>query len=117
MDAGGSAEAGGAESLPVFRGRYAIEIDIMLGLGGAPLFQEKDNQAARRAAALTRMPKQAIFIHPGRSRVTALDNHRPARSLSCSPHAMDGPAYVHLSALYSLGSSLTLLASLPRRAM
>ena len=64
MDAGGSAEAGGAESLPVFRGRYAIEIDIMLGLGGAPLFQEKDNQAARRAAALTRMPKQAIFIHP-----------------------------------------------------
>ena len=64
MDAGGSAEAGGAESLPVFRGRYAIEIDIMLGLG-APLFQEKDNQAARRPrCTLTRMPKQAIFIHP-----------------------------------------------------
>ena len=117
MDAGGSAEAGGAESLPVFRGRYAIEIDIMLGLGGAPLFQEKDNQAARRAAALTRMPKQAIFIHPGRSRVTA--RRWITTAVPVLSHALHMPwmDHMHLSALYSSGSSLTLLASLPRRAM
>ena len=90
MDAGGSAEAGGAESLPVFRGRYAIEIDIMLGLGGAPLFQEKDNQAARRPrCTLTRMPKQAIFIHPGRSR--ALQPVVETTALPVLSHALHMP--------------------------